>query len=248
MKSCTVVVPCYNEAERLNQDAFKAYLAGHGSASLLFVNDGSTDETLNVLQRLVGEMPGRACLLNHQPNSGKAEAVRQGMIHALKDPEVQYIGFWDADLATPLDAIADLKEVLDHNPNQEMVFGSRVRLMGRRIQRKATRHYFGRIFASCVSIILDMPIYDTQCGAKLFRATPTLLRVLDRPFLSKWIFDVEIIARFIQLRPRKAEMSDVIYELPLRHWKDISGSKLKLRDFLKAVYELWNIRKAYLLK
>src|SRR2546430_16119655 len=106
MKNCVIVVPCYNEADRLNSDAFRAYLTNPSSASVVFVNDGSTDQTLPLLRRLADEMPNKVCVFDKQPNSGKAEAVRYGLLHALKSPNVAYVGFWDADLATPLEAVA----------------------------------------------------------------------------------------------------------------------------------------------
>jgi len=243
--NCALVVPCYNEADRLQKVAFTEYLSCSTSASIVFVNDGSTDGTLAILRELASAMPSKVQVLDKQPNAGKAEAVRHGMLHALKTPGLAYVGFWDADLATPLHAVDDLLGVLTNHPKLEIVLGSRVRLMGRHIERRAARHYMGRVFATCASIVLGLPLYDTQCGAKLFRATPNLAQILQRPFLSRWIFDVEIIARFLQLHHGNKELTELIYEFPLTHWKDIAGSKLRSRDFYKAVRELWIIRKTY---
>lgn len=245
MKNCTIVVPCYNEAGRLKETAFKDYLASPLSASVIFVNDGSSDGTLAVLQRLACEIPGKIRVLDKPANAGKAEAVRQGMLLALRNFSTTYVGFWDADLATPLSAVSDLLNVLTSMEKVEIVLGSRVMLMGRKIRRKPIRHYLGRLFAACVSRILHLPVYDSQCGAKLFRATPTLIRVLERPFRSQWIFDVEIIARFMQLRSGDGDIGELIYEFPLHHWEDVAGSKLRSRDFYNAVWELWSIRKTY---
>lgn len=245
---CIIVVPCYNEAERLNRVVFKSYLSRPDSASVIFVNDGSVDETLSVLQRIVEEMPKKAYILNLQKNSGKAEAVRQGVLHALNHHDATYVGFWDADLSTPLDAVADLLDVLERSDSIDIVLGSRVKLMGRDIQRKPARHYFGRLFATAASSVLGLPVYDTQCGAKLFRSTPALNLVFEKPFLSKWIFDVEILARFLQLFPNNSTIAQKIYEFPLHRWNDVPGSKLRTYDFYRAMWELWLIRRTHFSK
>ncbi len=244
-----VVIPCYNEAMRLRVDAFAAFFEDPQNAAidLLFVNDGSRDATLSVLQSLQARFPTRTAILNQPVNRGKAEAVRVGMLHALAQPGCTVTGFWDADLATPLAQIHDLAAVLDLYPHLTMVFGARVRLLGRDIHRQPLRHYLGRTFATAASNLLRLPIYDTQCGAKLFRATPELSTVLAEPFLSRWIFDVEILARFMALhRTDPAEMCTQIYEYPLPSWYDVAGSKVQPVDFFRAFGELLRIQQRYL--
>jgi hypothetical protein len=122
-----------------------------------------------------------------------------------------------------------------------------VRLLGRSIHRKAVRHYLGRAFATVVSLMLRLPIYDTQCGAKIFRITPDLRLVLASPFQSRWIFDVEILARFLTIyKNDTVHLSGLIYESPLRRWEDVAGSKVGSLDFFKAIGELVRIRNTYL--
>lgn len=246
---CTVIVPCYNEAKRLRIDAFADFLQSAQSEGihLLFVNDGSRDATLSVLHALRSRFPDRIRVLDKQPNGGKAEAVRHGMLHALALGNCEITGFWDADLATPLAQIPDLAAVLLSNPHLTMVFGARVRLLGRAIHRQPLRHYLGRCFATTVSMLLKLPIYDTQCGAKLFRMTPELSYVLTDPFQSRWIFDVEILARFIARHHGDPEVvRDHIYEYPLPEWTDVAGSKVHSLDFFKAFAELFRIYQRYL--
>lgn len=248
MGNCTLVVPCYNEADRLKIGEFRSYLARASDVSVLFVNDGSTDHTLRVLEQFHSEIPAKTEILHRERNSGKGEAVRQGMLHALGRPGIAYVGFWDPDLATPLEAIDDLRGVLVSHPPVDIVIGSRVRLMGRNIDRRPSRHYLGRVFATCASIVLGLPIYDTQCGAKLFRVTPRLAQVLQLPFLSRWVFDVELIARFVQLHAGDEDVAGLIYEFPLHCWKDMPGSKLRPRDFYTAAGHLLAIRRVYFSK
>jgi len=229
----TVVVPCYNEEKRLDVAAFR----GFSDADFLFVNDGSTDGTLDLLRS------SNLNVLDLERNSGKAEAVRRGIVQAIADG-ADIVGFWDADLATPLDEIPSFLEIFASRPNIEMVLGARVRLLGRDIQRHASRHYFGRVGATLISQTLGLAVYDTQCGAKLFRVNDTMREIFATPFLSRWIFDVELIARFLQLRSRN-DVVHAIYELPIRTWHDVAGSKVKSRDFIRALRDLRKIRRAY---
>jgi len=232
-----LVVPCYNEAHRLDTDAFRNFkLSGH-QIEFLFVNDGSTDSTLQILQSI------GATIVNLEKNSGKAEAVRRGMLAAIeRGPD--YAGFWDADLATPLSELSGFLDVMETRSAIDMVFGARVRLLGRDISRRPSRHYFGRVGATLISSSLGLAVYDTQCGAKLFRVSPTLRDVFATPFLSRWIFDVEIIARFVQLWGRD-RVAQALYEYPVTQWHDVKGSKVKSRDFARALRDLWKIHRAY---
>jgi putative flippase GtrA len=238
-----IVVPCYNEESRLDRAAFGAFIDASDDVGLIFVNDGSSDRTLDVLHELERRRPGRVRVIDQQPNQGKAEAVRVGMLEAMALGAV-YAGFFDADLATPLDAIRDLAEVLDRDASIDIVLGARVALLGRRIDRKATRHYLGRIFATAASLVLGLPVYDTQCGAKMFRVTPVVRDLFERPFGSRWIFDVEIIARYLSGRGDRRRL----FELPLRSWTDVGDSRVKARDFLRAGGEMAAIYRGYRLQ
>jgi glycosyltransferase involved in cell wall biosynthesis len=241
MNETMIVVPCYNEAERIDLPAFRRYLDASDAVRFLFVNDGSRDATAKILAEFAAVHEARCELLDLPQNVGKAEAVRQGMLHALSR-QPRHVGFWDADLATPLETIEAFVELLERRPALQMVLGSRVRLLGRTVERRAVRHYLGRVFATLASLVLGLPVYDTQCGAKLFRAGPELARLLAAPFQTRWIFDVELLARFAAFHPRgKAAAETAIYELPLDEWRDVPGSKLRPRDFARAMFGLARI-------
>lgn len=241
MARVALVIPCYNEATRLALATFRAFdLPGH-EFSFLFVDDGSTDGTAEILDDLCHEDPSRRSWMRLAENQGKAEAVRHGVLRALEQG-VDQVGYWDADLATPLDELERFCRVLDRFPPIGMVFGSRVQLLGRTIRRHTHRHAFGRVFATVVSQMLSLAVYDTQCGSKLFRASDDLARVFAEPFVSRWVFDVEVIARFIELyEPRSIDIADRIYELPLRRWTDVAGSKIGPADALLAARDLTRI-------
>lgn len=236
MPRTLLVVPCFNEAARLDPDAFRRLVAARPDVAVLLVNDGSTDGTGPLLDALAADPSGRLSALHLERNHGKAEAVRRGLLEAARRGAV-YAGYWDADLATPLDALPDFLALLDADPAIDIVLGSRVQLLGRHIQRRPLRHYLGRLFATAVSLVLGVPVYDTQCGAKLFRVNPTLTALLATPFRSRWIFDVEILARYLRATGRDTA-GDRIHELPLRRWSDVAGSKLRPSSFVRAAFEL----------
>ena len=235
----TIVVPCYNEELRLRVDEFRIF----PGADFLFVNDGSRDGTLGLLESLRDSDPSRFSVLDLEKNSGKAEAVRRGILAAMeRKPDI--VGFWDADLATPLKEIPLFLDIFEARPEIDMVFAARVRLLGRNISRRARRHYVGRIGATLISQTLGLAVYDTQCGAKLFRVSDAMRDIFSKSFLSRWIFDVEIIARFVQQRGRDGA-ARAIYELPIREWHDVKGSKVRGTDFIRALRDLLKIRRAY---
>ncbi len=247
MDRTIVVIPCYDEAKRLDLAAFRAFVDHIDGVEFLFVDDGSKDDTHAMLEGLKRERPGAIDVMRMPKNAGKAEAVRQGMLKAISSG-CDFVAFWDADLSTGLDEIEPFRNIMRDRPEMEMVFGSRVNLLGRHIDRKLSRHYMGRIFATVVATALRLPIYDTQCGAKMFRVTEDVRRVLAEPFISRWIFDVEIIARFLVLRRKgpKPAVRDIIVEKPLQKWTDVDGSKLRPRDFFRVWSDFIRIYSRYL--
>ena len=241
----SLVVPCYNEARRLNLERIHEFLIQSQEVRLLFVDDGSRDETLEILHRFQQQYPYQVHVLANQLNQGKAEAVRRGILFALANFQPEIMGYWDADLATPLEAVISFSQVLDEKSHVEMVFGSRVKLCGRHIERRPLRHYLGRVFATVVSTMLQIPIYDTQCGAKIFRVTSETRSIYTEPFLSKWVFDVEILARYMRLYNAN-KLEKKIYEYPLEMWTDVAGSKVRIEDFFRAFIDVLRIKKRYL--
>ncbi|MGI9014234.1 MAG: glycosyltransferase [Phycisphaerales bacterium] len=241
-----IIVPCYNEADRLDAAAFTTFAQAHSNIAFHFVDDGSSDQTAAMLRELCEALPDQLSWQSLDRNRGKAEAVRQGIVHAL-DRNPDAVGFWDADLATPLEDIPLFIQLLEDRPGLQAVFGSRVNLLGRHVHRALLRHYIGRLFATAATMVLHTPIYDTQCGAKLFRASDHSRSVFATPFVSSWIFDVEVIARLL-LRMHEHGVSDpgeVIFEQPLMVWRDVAGSKLKLRHFLTVAIDLVRIWMKY---
>jgi len=236
-----MIVPCYNEAARLQQMKFLDFRMENCDLQFLFVNDGSSDETQSVLDAMSAQGLDRISSLRLRHNVGKAEAVRQGMLHGMKD-NPDFIGFLDADLATSLEELPRFFKVMEINPGIRLVMGSRIRLLGRNIERNAARHYIGRVFATFASMVLRMSVYDTQCGAKLFRRTPEIASLFAQKFISRWVFDVEILARLAASNCELGFAAEFgITELPLMEWRDVHGSKVKAIDGIRAYADIVRI-------
>ena len=207
------------------------------------VNDGSKDGTWAMLQELNRKNAERFTCCNMPQNSGKAEAVRQGMLQAAASGLYDYIGYWDADFSTPLTEIDWFQDFSGGQFQHDLILGSRIARLGSNVQRKILRHYLGRVFSTVTSNLLRLRVYDTQCGAKIFKADLVKTLFTD-PFTSKWFFDVELLARLIALKDREFVYANTL-EVPLRSWFEIKGSKLKVTDFLKVPIELYKIKRRY---
>jgi glycosyltransferase involved in cell wall biosynthesis len=243
VQAVCLVVPCYNEQHRLDVAAFERFMHEQPQVSFCFANDRSEDDTIGVLRGLHARHPERTLIVDLPVRSGKAEAVRQAMLEALAWQPFDYIGYWDADLAAPLEASAAMWRLAESRPGCLLVMGSRVRRLGAAIDRRKPRHYLGRVFATMASLILKLPIYDTQCGAKLVHAS-LVADIFRQPFASRWFFDVEMLAR-VRNRVGVERLLAHSVELPLDRWRDIHGSKLKLADIMRAPLDLWRIHRRY---
>lgn len=234
MSTVCLIVPCFNEAARLDFDRFADLPPG---ISCLFVDDGSRDATGEILRR---HSSSTRRALHLARNVGKGEAVRQGILHAratgLLDG-VEWVGYWDADLATPLNEVCHFLAYEALEPvRADGILGSRIYKLGSRISRSYRRHLLGRSFATLVAVMLDLDCYDSQCGAKLFR-TELVEAAFSEPFISRWIFDVEILMR---LRSRN------LIECPLRTWSDVRGGKVNFwKVALPTAIDLVRIRRRY---
>lgn len=246
MQNVVIVLPCYNEQARLQLDQFDRLLQ-QPWLRLLFVDDGSTDDTGRMLREYCDAHPGRAELLTQPRNGGKAEAVRVGMQHAL-DLGAEVVGYVDVDLSTPVSEVVRVLEIMDQR-KVPVALGARVAMLGTAIERSPVRHYLGRVFATAASLFLQLRVYDTQCGAKFFRRSPLLLAALAEPFASRWAFDVELIGRLLAGHGDAAPLQpDQFLEVPLRQWRDVGGSKLKPIWMLRTGLELLLIGARHKLK
>lgn len=243
MQKICIVIPCYNEEKRFPLSEFSSFMEDEELYHFCFVNDGSNDQTLNVLNKVGKGKEDKVLIVNQEKNQGKAEAVRIGIIKALEWKKFDCIGYFDADLSTPLQEINSLLIQMNKNPEYILSFGSRVSLLGTHIERKALRHYFSRFFSTFASMLLQLGIYDTQCGAKLMKAE-LASKVFAKPFISPWLFDIEIFKRTVQAYGLDQAEKRMI-EVPLQKWHDKGDSRIKLRHLLRIPLEFFKIYLKY---
>ncbi|AQS93219.1 transcriptional regulator [Polaribacter sp. BM10] len=239
-----VVIPCYNEEKRLFSTEFTDYIKKHSGYHLCFVNDGSTDKTLEVLNELRKGREDFITVYDCEKNGGKAEAVRQGMLHMAKQEDLDYIGFLDADLSTDLSDFDDLVKTIE-NSNYKIVSGSRISRMGANITKESARKIISLTINYIIRNILKMDFKDTQCGAKIFHKDVIDISFGEK-FVTQWIFDVEIFRR-ITLHFGLDKAKEILCEQPLKRWIHADGSKLSMKDSVKIVGQLaqikWHYRK-----
>jgi dolichyl-phosphate beta-glucosyltransferase len=243
MNTICIIIPFFNEAGRFPVDEFLAFLAKDPETCFCLVDDGSSDGTGKMLESLREKFPERILVMPFTENNGKAAAVRAGMNSALSRFDCGYYGYFDADLATRLEEAYRLRSRLEERPSLEFAFGSRVALLGVRIERKVYRHLIGRVIATFISRILHLMVYDTQCGAKLF-TRPLAVKVFEEPFLTRWLFDVEILARITGIAGRN-RIEEVAVEVPVESWIDKGGSKVSWSYGFRVFWDLLRIRNHY---
>ncbi|NNC50447.1 MAG: response regulator [Flaviramulus sp.] len=238
-KRCVgVVIPCYNEEERLLSKSFLDFIDSNLGYHLCFVNDGSKDNTLEVLNNLKKGRENNISVYNCEKNGGKAEAVRQGVLHLAKDPQLDYIGFLDADLSTDFRDFDDLVKTIETS-DFKIVSGSRMSRMGADITKESARKIISKTINLIIRTILGMSFNDTQCGAKIMDKDIAKHMFKDK-FITRWIFDVEIFIRMRKFYGKKKAIS-YICEQPLKRWIHADGSKLSMKDSIKIVGQLGQI-------
>ncbi|NDP28644.1 MAG: glycosyltransferase [Flavobacterium sp.] len=237
----SIVIPCYNEEKGISNHEYSNFLDSNPQAFICFVNDGSKDNTVGVLNVLREKHPTQIHILSLEKNSGKAEAVRAGIKYCNSQFQHQYIGYLDADLATTLEEFIALRNYLQG----EIVFsfGSRIRKIGSTIKRENSRFLIGRIVATFISNILDIKVYDTQCGSKLFTKEISE-KLFEKEFISRWLFDVEIFYRMILLFGREKAIKKML-EIPLNLWVEKGDSKVKFTYGFKLWFDLYKISREY---
>jgi glycosyltransferase involved in cell wall biosynthesis len=232
-------IPCFNEGERLRGEYLSKILQ-IGGVTILLVDDGSTDDTLANLHSFAAEFGSdRVKVFSLEKNSGKGEAVRQGLIQARKMTErFRFLGFMDADGAISVEDIESIVKLGANLDGYEMIWSSRVALAGREIDRSLARHYIARTFSTLIALFYPNLPYDTQSGLKLFTAGIQLDQVISQPFRTRWLFEIEMLLRWRQINNGLVSL----WEEPLMRWRDVPGSKVAdLREIFRMMNEVTKV-------
>ena len=228
----SIVIPAYNEAERIEQtlETVRNYLRSQAlRAEVLVVNDGSRDRTGPLVAACSQDWTALR-LVDNARNLGKGFSIRNGVLEATG----QVVLISDADLSAPIDEIPKLVDPILRG-NCDLTLGSRAldqSLIG--VHQSPLREFAGRLFNGLVQLLIGLPFRDTQCGFKAFRRQP-MLPVLARQRIAGFGFDPEILflARNRGLR---------LQEVPVR-WNHAEGTKVRLvQDGVKMVLDLLLIR------
>ncbi|MFT6371190.1 MAG: glycosyltransferase involved in cell wall biosynthesis [Maribacter sp.] len=232
-----IIIPCYNEYSRLPISEIQNFLTKETKATLFFIDDASTDNTIGRIEALENQFPAKVLKLSNSKNLGKAESIRKVVGYCLAHKIGENFAYLDADLATSLEECYSYLQFLEDG--KTFVFASRILKIGSIVERKFSRFLSGRVIASFISNILDIKVYDTQCGCKLFTTTIAKL-TFDKPFISKWLFDVEIFSRILTHygKPKALALMD---EIPVKKWIDKGDSKVKLSYFFRLWIDLYRI-------
>ena len=237
----TLVIPVYNEELRIDE-VFWRNLSLCELDMLILVDDGSTDKSVEIISKLLGEKLQYLWVRNKK-NLGKAESIRQGMLWAVCN-DLTSIATLDADGAC---SVTDLNEIYRIHLQKLQVnyplitSGARVRLAGWNISRTNTRQWLGRIIATLVSLVTKISMYDPQTPIKIYTFPNSLWElILHRPFATRWFVDVELILRAEKLVEGQLQ----VVEFPIQYFRDVEKSHLKKRDLVKImleIFKLWNL-------
>lgn len=236
-RKITIVVPCYNEALRWNRSYWEM-VSKIPSISLFFVDDGSSDNTLELIEEF--SITHNCGFISLDSNSGKAEAIRQGFLRVPSTFQ-SGLGFLDADAAFSVEEVErQVRAFLDRNPSIDSgiaLWSSRVQLAGRSINRLLLRHYLARILVTVLALRLKFSIYDPQSGLKIYPNDSVLISCFEKPFQTRWFVDLEIFLRYKEI----SGVDMKVWEEPVVSWEDVAGSKITSFEYIRIIKDIFRI-------
>ncbi len=237
----SIIIPCYNEQDRLDLEKINSFFSINKNILICLVDDGSNDKTLETLNEIKDTHPNNIEVLALKKNVGKGGAVRKGFNHCISKIQQKKIAYLDADFATSLEECFEISKLV--NKETVFVFGSRIRKIDTNIERNYFRFLVGRIIATIISNQLNLGVYDTQCGCKIFEIE-LAKKLFKEKFISKWLFDVELFHRMIKIFGFD-KMREISKEIPLKNWIDNDESRVIMTYFFKLWFDLFSIGRHY---
>lgn len=231
-----VLIPFFNERNRFDFEILNYEFPEDLRVALL--DDGSTDGLSAEIIEIVTRFGIDNIRVNRfDVNKGKSEVLRQGFLKAFNDTEInyQYIAFIDADFSTELPELIRLISIANEK-DLDLVAGSRMKIVGRDIKTNYLRYLFGRFFAILIELLFNLGMYDTQCGAKVFKNSVYLQKAMEKPFINSWLFDIEIMLRL------KENFKVKIWEEPLNKWHHKRHSKIRILSLFSIFFGLIRLK------
>lgn len=237
-----LVVPCFQESARIAPflTDLKATFADDRQTKILLVDDGSgaaeQRRFLDVVEPIIHDCPLFAAPLLLPENLGKGGAVYAGW---KRHEDADWLAFVDADGSCSASETLRLIELArssptNANPTPPTFFASRIKMLGRNVDRQFKRHLIGRIYATLVSELLNIPVYDSQCGLKLVPRS-AYEQVSERLSIRGFAFDADLLAHLLDAGLK-------VHEVPI-DWHETPGGKVHLiRDSWRMFRDVMTIR------
>jgi hypothetical protein len=238
MNNTLFIIPCFNEEKRFDINRWSNFIkSSDNSIDFLFIDDGSTDKTKDILASL--ESGQRIKFYSNIKNRGKGNSIRNAILFSIND--YQNFGFIDADWATSELDIVNIKSKFYSNSDIDVIIGSRIETASSRINRKFYRYVIGRFFAFVVNLILKPRMYDSQAGIKIFKNTDFFKKSIALTKGYRWTFDLELISILFKIK-KNHNSPLLIIEFPLNSWTDVGKSKVSIIGGLVSFFELIKIK------
>jgi glycosyltransferase involved in cell wall biosynthesis len=241
MKEYSVVIPAYNEADKITSTLTQvtSYMNTFASSyEVLVVDDGSSDSTVEKVTEY--SQGNENVTLIKNPHKGKGVAVWTGVMRS----DSEYIYLCDADLSTPISEIKKLS-IWAKDHNFDLVIASREGPGAHRINEPFYRHIMGRIFNLIVQMLAIPGIKDTQCGFKLFKADAAKqifsklkvynpqAEILDAAYMGAFDVEVLYLARKMGFKIKEVSVT----------WKYVKTTRLSpIKDSLRMLRDVLKIR------
>jgi dolichyl-phosphate beta-glucosyltransferase len=237
-KKINVIIPAYNEEPRISKTlkTYHSYFYGPSTQSnvgkncdlrLYVINDGSTDKTAKITEKILKELDMPSEMIDSHPNKGKGYAVKYGMLNS-RPADLYYLA--DADLSSEWNVLDQLLEVLT-SKDYDCVIGSRA-IVNSETKTSAHRLISGRASNFLINIFLNLGFQDTQCGYKLF--TKKSLKAFEAQRINRWGFDFEILYLLKKLKYKVTEIGI--------KWENREGSHVKFKDYFATLKQLIKVR------